>query len=148
MDVMELFDTYRHMVFRLALQYTGSVPDAEDVSQGVFIKAMENMHKLEPGKEKAWLCTVTVNQCRSLHRAAGRRRTVTLEESVPAPDEQSREVWALLNELPGKYRVVLYLHYVEGFSVKEIAAQLGITPSAVTTQLARARAKMKEALEE
>ena len=148
MDVMELFDAYRHMVFRLALQYTGSVPDAEDVSQGVFLKAMENIHKLEPGKEKAWLCAVTANQCRSLRRAMGRKQTVPLEETIPAPDEQSREVWALLNELPGKYRVVLYLHYIEGFSVREIAAQLRITPSAVTTRLARARAKMKEALEE
>lgn len=135
------------MVWRLALQYTGSVPDAEDVSQTVFLKAMENIHKLEPGKEKAWLCRVTVNQCRSLYRSPWRRKTVPLENAMSAPDEESRAVWRALGELPGKYRVVVYLHYFEGFSVKEIAEQMSITPSAVTSRLQRARAKMKEALE-
>lgn len=147
MDVMELFETYRHMVYRLALQYTGSGPDAEDVSQAVFLKAMENLHKLEPGKEKAWLCRVTVNQCRSLHRSPWRRKTEPLTDTLPAPAKESREVWQALEELPGKYRAVVYLHYFEGFSVREIAGQMGITPSAVTSRLARARAKMKEALE-
>ena len=147
MDVLELFETYRHMVWRLAMQYTGSVSDAEDVSQTVFLKAMENIHKLEPGKEKAWLCRVTVNQCRSLHRSLWRRRIVPLEDTMPAPDEESRTVWRALGELSGKERAVVYLHYFEGFSVKEIAGQMGVTPSAVTSRLQRARAKMKEALE-
>jgi len=147
LDVLELFETYRHMVWRLALQYTGSAPDAEDVSQSVFLKAMENMHKLEPGKEKAWLCRVVVNQCRSLHRSPWRRKTVPLEDTMSMPDEESRAVWRALGELPGKYRAVVYLHYFEGFSVKEIAEQMGVTPSAVTSRLQRARAKMKEALE-
>lgn len=147
MNVQELFETYRHMVWRLALQYTGSVPDADDVSQAVFLKAMENIHKLEPGKEKAWLCRVTVNQCRSLYRSAQRRRTVPLKEGIPAPDEKSRAVWQALGELPGKDRAAVYLHYFEGFSVKEIAQQMGVTPSAVTSRLQRARAKLKEALE-
>ena len=147
MDVRELFETYRHMAWRLALQYTGSAPDADDVSQMVFLKAMENIHKLEPGKEKAWLCRVTVNQCRSLHRSFQRHKTVPLEDTVPAPDETSRAVWQALGELPGKDRAAVYLHYFEGFSVKEIAQQMGVTPSAVTSRLLRARAKLKEALE-
>ena len=146
MDVLELFETYRHTVWRLALQYTGSVPDAEDVSQAVFLKAMENIHKLEPGKEKAWLCRVTVNQCRSLYRSPW-RRTVPLEDTMPAPGGESRAVWRALGELSGKDRAAVYLHYFEGFSVKEIAEQMGVTPSAVTSRLQRARAKMKEALE-
>lgn len=147
MDVLELFETYRHTVWRLALQYTGSVPDAEDVSQAVFLKAMENIHKLEPGKEKAWLCRVTVNQCRSLYRSPWRRKTVHLEDTMPAPDGESRAVWLALGELSGKDRAAVYLHYFEGFSVKEIAEQMGVTPSAVTSRLQRARAKMKETLE-
>lgn len=147
MDVLKLFDTYRHMVWRLALQYTGSVSDAEDICQTVFLKAMENAHKLEQGKEKAWLCRVTVNQCRSLYRSFWKRTSVPLEDTIPARTEEDREVWRALEELPGKYRVVVYLHYFEGFSAKEIAGQLGVTPSAVTSRLQRARAKMKETLE-
>ena len=108
---------------------------------------MENIHKLESGKEKAWLCRVTVNQCRSLYRSPWRRRTVPLEDTIPAPDEESRAVWRALGDLSGKDRAAVYLHYFEGFSVKEIAEQMGVTPSAVTSRLQRARAKMKEALE-
>ena len=81
MDVQTLFETYRHMVCRLALEYTGTGPDAEDVSQAVFLRAMENVHKLEPGKEKAWLCRVTVNQCRSLQRSFWKKTSVPLEDT-------------------------------------------------------------------
>ena len=50
-------------------------------------------------------------------------------------------------ELPGKYRLPLYLYYYEGYSVKEVGELLDLKPSTVQTRLARARAKLKEELE-
>ena len=64
-DVMELFHLYKDDVYRLAVSYTRSVQDAEDVCQTVFLKLMEQSG-IAPGKEKAWLMQVTANQCRSL----------------------------------------------------------------------------------
>ena len=53
-DVSRLFRQYRDDVYRLALSYTRSAAEAEDVCQSVFLKLMEQ-RSLAPGKEKAWL---------------------------------------------------------------------------------------------
>lgn len=46
-----------------------------------------------------------------------------------------------------KQKTVLYLHYVEGYQIKEIADILGITESAVKTRLLRGRKQMREAVD-
>ena len=67
-DVIALFHRYKDPVYRLALSFTGSAADAEDVTQTVFLKYLETQPELEVGKEKAWLLQVTANQCRDLWR--------------------------------------------------------------------------------
>ena len=54
MDVLELFHRYRDDVYRLAVNYTRSPQEAEDVCQTVFLKFLEQP-QVTPGKEKAWL---------------------------------------------------------------------------------------------
>ena len=54
------------------------------------------------------------------------------------------QVWALEE----KYRVVLYLHYFEGYTAEETAAILGRNASTVRTQLVRARELLKLEWEE
>jgi RNA polymerase sigma-70 factor (ECF subfamily) len=53
-DITNLFYRYRDEVYRLALSYTRSPQEAEDVCQTVFLKLLENPG-ITPGKEKAWL---------------------------------------------------------------------------------------------
>ena len=67
-DVIALFRQYKDPVYRLALSFTGSPADAEDVTQTVFLKYLETQPELEEGKERAWLLQVTANQCRDLWR--------------------------------------------------------------------------------
>ena len=78
MDTRELFERYGDAVFRLAWSCTGSRQDAEDVTQTVFLKVLERRPDLEPGKERAWLFWVAVNECRSLWRRLKLRRTEPL----------------------------------------------------------------------
>lgn len=52
-DVIALFHRYKDPVYRLALSFTGSAADAEDVTQTVFLKYLETQPELEVGKEKA-----------------------------------------------------------------------------------------------
>lgn len=87
MDIEEIFRQYRDDVYRLALSYTRSVQEAEDVCQNVFVKLME--HTVSPGKEKAWLMQVTANQCRNLLRSAWWKTTAPLEDA-PRPPVQRR----------------------------------------------------------
>ncbi|MCI8925726.1 MAG: RNA polymerase sigma factor [Lachnospiraceae bacterium] len=127
----------------MAVSYTHSVQDAEDVCQPVFLKLMEQ-DGITPGKEKAWLMQVTANQCRSLLRSVWRKRTEPFEEEVLKEEimfEQPvlHEVWECISKLKPKYRVVVYLFYYEGYVTKEIAEILHISNTAVTTRLSRTR---------
>lgn len=149
-DVMELFHLYKDDVYRLAVSYTHSVHDAEDVCQTVFLKMMEQ-DGITPGKEKAWLMQVTANQCRSLLRSVWRKRTgplveVDTEYLFEYPELQS--VWECIRKLNPKYRIVVYLFYYEGYAVREIADILHISGTAVTTRLSRARRILGKELKE
>lgn len=145
-DITELFHRYRDSVYRLAVSYTRSPQEAEDVCQTVFLKLLEA--DITPGKEKAWLMQVTVNECRSLLRSHWWKRTAPLEEGmgIAAPERDS--ILNTVLRLHPKYRVVVYLHYYEGYSTAEIGKLLKISQSAVTTRLNRARNMLKELLKE
>ena len=146
-NIESLFYTYRDDVYRLAVSYTKSIQEAEDVCQDVFLKLMEQKH-IQPGKEKAWLMQVTVNQCRSLLRSGWWKKTVALEDAVQAASSPAGDVLRAVLALPPKYRVVVYLHYYEGYATEEIAGLLKISRTAVTTRLSRARAALKNQLKE
>lgn len=146
MDVKALFQRYRDEVYRLALSYTRSPQEAEDVCQTVFLKLLEHPH-IRPGAEQAWLMQVTANQCRSLLRSAWWRRTAPLDDTIPAPVRDDTTYRAVMALKP-KYRVVVYLRYYQALSTQEIAKILKITPTAVTTRLSRAREQLRQTLKE
>lgn len=148
MDIECLFSQYGTMVYRLALSCLGSAQDAQDITQTVFLKALEKMPELRPEQQRAWLCRVTVNSARDLQRSFWRKNALPLEIDIPAADDDSRGVIAAVLRLPLKYRVPVHLHYIEGFSTAEIARQMKLTQSAVTTRLQRARAMLKQEMEE
>ena len=146
-DALTLFQRYKDPVYRLALSMTGSPADAEDVCQTVFLKLLEKQPELPPEREKAWLLQVAANECRSLWRRLRRRPTVPLEEILNLAAPQGEPLLRRVMELPRKDQAVLYLHYYEGFSTREVGKLLHISQSAVTTRLLRARKKLKEELE-
>lgn len=147
LDIETLFEQYRDDVYRLALSYTKSVQEAEDVCQTVFLKLMEQK-RIEPGKERAWLMQVTANRCKNLLRSSWWKRTVPVEETIPAPDPQYTDIWEIIMALPPKYRVLVYLRYYEELTTREMAELLHISQSAVTTRLSRARQLLREQLQE
>ena len=59
-------------------------------------------------------------------------------------DETALDVMHYLSFLPEKFRIVVILHYLEGFSVEEVAATLAIGKSAVKMRLSRARALLQD----
>ena len=145
-NVMELFEKYRNDVYRLAISYTHSVQEAEDICQTVFLKLIEQ-ENITPGKEKAWLMQVTANQCRSLLRSSWWKKTVELDEMFP-DEQKSDDFMVTIERLKPKYRVVVYLYYYEEYSTEEVAGILKINRSAVTTRLSRARKIIMDQLKE
>ena len=147
MDILYLFHRYRDDVYRLAVNYTRSRTEAEDVCQTVFLKLLEQP-KLMPGREKAWLMQVTANECRDLLRSSWWKKTVPLDAAVCQVETETDETIYLLQRLQPKYRVVLYLHYYEQYTTTEIAQLLKIPAGTVSTRLKRAREQLKSMLKE
>lgn len=144
------------MVLRIACQNTASMADAEDITQEVFMKLMKEVGGFAGDEHiKAWLIRVTINKCKDYFRSSRFRSNVAFtEENLPGgyyadsyPGLEDRQVFAELRKLPSKYRNVIYLHYIEEYSVPEIAKLLGANENTVSSWLRRAKRKLKMNLE-
>ncbi len=152
-EFRELYDRQINRVYRLALLLLGSVADAEDVAQTVFLKIWEKNPKFrDADHETAWVLTTTRNQCRDLQKSYYRKHSTAIEDApekaVSFVSDADNEIWQALQSLPEKYRVVLYLYYYEGYPVKELSILLGRRESTLQTQLATGRKLLKESLKE
>lgn len=138
-------------VYRLALCRLGGRADAEDVYQEVFLRLLRNTTDFRDDEHlKAWLLRVTVNCCNDLRRSAWFRRTAPLEAAPDAAapvQDGNDELWQAVRTLPDDLRIVVWLHYVEGYGTDEIAPLVGCRPATVRTRLHRARKKLRIELE-
>lgn len=150
----ELANLYRRrvgMVYQICLMLLKNAPDAEDATQTVFRKVLE---RTEPFRdlehEKAWLIVTARNECRNQLKHWWRTRRAGEEALEGLAWEQSRdqEIWDQVAALPKPHRLVLYLHYYQGYTTGEIADMLGENPSTVRSRLVQARKKLKLKLEE
>lgn len=147
-----LAEAYMDMVYRIALNVVGNRSDAEDTVQNVMLRLYRSAPAFENEQHaKHWLIRVTMNESKRIVTLPQKKREAELDEAArdfAAEDSLQRSLLRQVAELAPKYRVVLYLYYFEGYSVKEIGEILGRRVSTVQTQLARGRDKLKEALKE
>ncbi len=140
---------FSDMIYRVAYSYTHSRPDSEDIMQDVLLKLYQASKSFCDDEHiKAWLIRVTVNQAKDVLRSARRVKTDALDESCVrecAEDSSLEEAMASLSE---EHRLTVYLHYYEGYGVKEIARLLKITEANVKIRLKRARDKLRAFLTE
>lgn len=151
-EFREFYDRQVKRVYRLAMVLMGNISDAEDVTQTVFLKAWEKKPDFrDSDHEIAWILTTTRNQCKDIHKSFYRRKRADLE-NAPEPQvtletQMDSEIWEALQSLTEKYRMVLYLYYYEGYSVRELSVILERRESTLQTQLATGRKQMKSLLE-
>jgi RNA polymerase sigma-70 factor, ECF subfamily len=158
-----LYDRHRAAVARVARGFATLDPDdVDDVIQDTFVRAFQNLEKLEqPARFGAWVLTIARN--RALSRLARRRAGEQLAEELgreaealtepgrlPDPDAgaELEVVRRIIAELPdGPEKETVHLFYVEGnLTAREIAGRLGVGKSAITMRLERFRAKVKRRL--
>ncbi len=148
----EMVRKYADMVYRIAINYTKSRFDAEDVVQNVFLKLYTQEKLVQDGEYlKRWLIRVTINECKNLLAAFWRKNTVSIEEEYPEPvfsTPEKSDLYYAVMELPVKYRIVIHLFYYEGYSSREIGSLLNIREQAVRTRLVRGRKMLKQQLKE
>jgi len=137
---------YKNFIYRLALNYMRSTAEAEDICQETFLRFMDNANKVRSDKERAWLATVAVNLCKNRMKEIRRGNGEPKKDMRAALPEKSDLFYAVM-ELPEHERVVIHLHYFEGYDTREIAGILRISQTAVTSRLSRARKHLKARLE-
>ena len=141
MDALSLFHRYRDDVYRLAVNYTRSPEEAEDVSRAVFLKLVEH-GELMPGTERDFLMQTTADTCRNLLHSGGWKRAVKELLFNQKPDTLRQDIL----RLPPKYRVILYLRYYEDFTTGEIARLLQIPQGTAAARLSRGRGLLGQQL--
>jgi RNA polymerase sigma-70 factor (ECF subfamily) len=147
-DTAYIVCQYGDMMYKLATAQINNKSDAYDAVQDVLLKVHIKKPVWDsPEHVKAWLIRAVINQCRDYNRK--NRGSVELcdvyEVAQNSPDYELQE--ALAN-LPEKYRVVLYLHYYDGYKVHEIAKILKVGESGIKKRLVKAREMLKGKLEE
>ena len=163
-----IYEELHGRIFGLAYKMMGNADDASDVTQDAFITAYQHLDKLTPRRRddvddgvylSAWLHRVTKNKCIDALRKRNRRSGVDWETFVAtAPvsmaKESHPEVFALererndrvleiLNQMSPNYRRALVLYEGRGMSVREVAATMGRTESAIKSMLFRAREQFR-----
>jgi RNA polymerase sigma-70 factor (ECF subfamily) len=142
-------------LYRYAMWICGNVALAKDLVQETFIRAWRALDKLqEITAAKSWLITILRREYartfeRKVPKFTALDKVVIADDEGLKPDElKERDLLrqGILNLEP-KYREPLLLQVIFGHSCAEISDQLGITRSAVMTQLFRAREKLMAQLQ-
>lgn len=144
----EAVEVYGPLVLRTAYSLVKNMADAEDIAQDVFISMLKKAPVFEGAEhQKAWLIRCTLNRAKSHFRSGWYRHRAQLEESqtVPFTPEENEVLDAVL-KLPVKYREVIQLHYIEGYTASEIGQILGRRQNTVLSQMARGRSMLQEML--
>jgi RNA polymerase sigma-70 factor (ECF subfamily) len=147
------------LAFRVAYSVLRHRQDAEDVAQEAFARAYRRFADLrDREKFRAWLVRMTWRMAIDWRRGDRRRATnemgATMDFASSAPSveadaiarEQSDRLWVAIDALPEKLRVTTVLAAIEGHSVKDVAALLGVPEGTVKFRLFAARQKLQERL--
>ena len=138
-------------VYRAAWNSCKNPHDAEDVVQTVFLKLLEcDVDFQDDEHVRRWLIRVAVNESHSLRRSFWRRNVSSLDGQTAEPafsQPEHSDLFYAVQELPVRYREVVHLYYYEEYSIREIAALLHLSETAVQTRLMRARRKLKQQLQ-
>lgn len=156
-----LFHRYQLPLYVYVFELVRDEQTSLDIVQEAFISAVRHIGGLrEDGKFGSWLFGIAHQKCIQRWRKQGREKTAFEElAAMPAEldadpsdllirQEQEAELMALVRRLPVPQRSVMLLHFVEEFSLEEIA---GITSTALGTVKSRlhyAKKALRKLMEE
>lgn len=145
MTIEEAVTAYSNMLYKICIVMLRNEQDAQDAIQDTFCRYLEKRPDFADSEhEKAWLIRVAANICRDMLRFRTRHPKVSIDEltdSLATPDDH--DILTELMEIPIKHRTVIYLHYVEGYQVREVASILKISEPAVKKRLQRGREQLR-----
>ncbi len=148
-DVNRAVEEYGNSLYRLCTVMLKNKEDAQDAVQECFLRYITKSSDFNDYEhEKAWLIKVSTNICKDMLRRRKYESFLALDEIKNlSTSEDNAQILGLLVSLDEKYRTIIHLHYVEGYSANEISSMLGISSAAVRKRLQRGREKLRELYE-
>ncbi|MGN0691128.1 MAG: RNA polymerase sigma factor [Oscillospiraceae bacterium] len=144
-----MVEKYGDMVYRIALSRSLDKNNAEDIFQEVFLELVNSCEKLKNEEHmKYWLIRTTINKCISHNRRMRFRTESDIVDDDVLDDTSLSELKMIIEDLPQKYRDVIFLCCCEGYTVKEAARILRRREGTVKSQLFRAKMLLKKEMEE
>jgi RNA polymerase sigma-70 factor (ECF subfamily) len=160
----EMVDHLGHRVYSVAYHFCLKREDAEELSQEIFLKIFENLHRYDGSYPLvAWVVSLARNLCIDRYRRKKRERSFRFvsDEAVapllksdddPAAEALRRErtkllFWAL-SEIPEDLAEILVLRDLEGLAYEEIGKSLELPDGTVKSRLFRARAEVARKVRE
>ena len=153
LDVELLVGRYSPMVIRRCRQLLKDEDEAKDACQDVFVRLLERRGRLDASHPSSLLYIMATNICLNRIRDRGRHATPTEDdelERIAAVDTQEAESDArlLLDQLfrrhPASSRTMAVLHYLDGLTLEEVAAAVGLSVSGVRKRLRSLRRVLGE----
>ncbi len=149
-----LYRRHTPRLYRTALRITAGDPaEAEEIVHDAWIRAVSRFASFEWRSQlSTWLISIALNCARERRRAGGMLEP--LETEPPVTDRELEaapariDVERALARLPPRYREVVVLHELEGYTHEEIAELLGIEPGTSKSQLHHARRRLRTLIRE
>ena len=146
----EVYELYRTPLLRLARRILGNERDAEDAVQDAVESIARNLERLElprSPRTRGYVMVITERKAIDLLRARRRQETEDLDEnavSIDFPDAGEHSLASCMAKLPPRYREVLLLRFVYGYSMRETAELMGIPFTTVGKLSQRAKERLYE----
>ncbi len=161
----QLYERYAGKLMAICMRYMGNREEAEDLLHDGYIKLYGSFDKFEwqgEGTLPAWMARVMANLALQrlrktdvMSQAVELENTAELRDDVDRPDEgpdietiPKKVLMQFIEELPPGYRTVFNMYVFEGKNHIEIGKVLGINNKSSASQLVRARAILKERVNE
>lgn len=141
---------HQDMLFRVAYTLLHHQEDCRDTLQDALMRAWKSIHTLQkPEAFRSWMIRIVVNCAKDALRKR-RVQTVPLNEDIATIQTQAEDAAldAALQQLEEGLRLPIILHYLEGFSVQEIAHGMRLPLGTVKNRLYRGRKRLAIALNE
>jgi RNA polymerase sigma-70 factor (ECF subfamily) len=150
---VDLYERHFHRVYAYVIRRAGSRAEAEDITSEVFERALENLPRFQWRGVPlvAWLFRIAA------HALADRRRQTERNSADPPPDvpdegesatiERRAMLFQLVDRLPDTQRQVIEMRFVDGKSIREIAAVLERSEGAVKQLQLRALENLRKSME-
>lgn len=148
----DIVNKYESMVAKIIIPMVGNSYDADDIGQETFIRLYKSLDKFKGESQlSTYLARIAINlslneiKKRTLHRNQTIDNNLVLQN---VENERSKDITDMVNTsleaLDPKFRSVIVLRHVQGFSTKETAAILNLPLGTVLSRLSRGQNKLKE----